>query len=164
MTKRPTVLLAVLIVALAPLCANAGAPISWFEIYVSDLTRAESFYGPLLGWTFKENPAWKDFHYIFTTSADTADVKKANGALIHSGDRVNDAFGTVVYAQTPNICEVFNHALALGAKAKYPVGVIPGSGTYAVLRDLDGNLFGLASDDATCTPHNACAPQCVSAR
>ena len=120
---------------------NLGSPVIFFEIYVSNLNAAKEFYGGLMGWQFQEVPGFSTMNKIVPPAGS------APGALIQHEGRVNDAWGTIVYAHVDKIHDSVATALKLGATVAVPIGVIQGVGSIALIRDLDGNIVGLISDE-----------------
>ena len=122
--------------------SGPGSPIVFFEIYVSDVTQAKSFYGKLLGWQFVPTSNYSQMWQIIPPSGGTA------GALIEHPGRVNNAYGTPLCTPTSQrFTTRVALALSLGAKIEVPIGVIKGVGSIALIRDLDNNIIGLISDE-----------------
>ena len=72
----------------------------------------------------------------------------------HAGGGINGGIGTVqegtapymtMYAQTPDIKASFDRAVALGAEVLIPVSDVPGIVTLCLLRDPQGNPFGMVT-------------------
>jgi predicted enzyme related to lactoylglutathione lyase len=140
--KKLFLVLAVVLMSATPVFAKAKAPVPtgsvvFFEINTANIARAKAFYGALLGWTF---PATQeaDFAYITTPNAHGGFALNPN----HPGGS-----SVVLYAQVEAITKSYNQALDLGAKAVVAPQAIPGVGSIAIFKDLDGNCFGLFSDE-----------------
>jgi predicted enzyme related to lactoylglutathione lyase len=70
----------------------------------------------------------------------------------HSGSGINGGIGVVgkgtppyvaIYAQTQDINATYEKAQSLGAEVLIPVSEVPGIVTFALLRDPQGNTFGM---------------------
>lgn len=110
----------------------------WFDLHVSDLDRAEQFYGNLLGWTFKRK-SQEGFSYndIYVNG-------KHAGSMWHVPGEKNSA-GTIVYFMVDDVRAKFSQALSLGAK-KYmePLNIGEG-GSAAIVTDPFGAEIGFYS-------------------
>jgi uncharacterized protein len=122
--------------------AGTGAPIVFFEIPVSSVAQAKEFYGTLLGWTFNEKPEFPNFAEIITAEGGTLGGLSANPQFLGVEGR-----GTVVYASVKSVAPTLALAERLGARVLLPALTMAGVGTVAIIRDLDGNPFGLWSDE-----------------
>jgi predicted enzyme related to lactoylglutathione lyase len=120
---------------------NLGSPIVFFEIYVSNIEQAKAFYGDLLGWQFQPTPGYPQMEKVVPVPGGTA------GALIQHDGRVNENWGTILYAHVEKIHDSFDKALKIGATVVVPIGVIQGVGSITLIRDLDKNIIGLISDE-----------------
>ena len=108
-----------------------------FEIMVSNLNVAQNFYGNLFGWTITR-----------TKSPYLAQIKTGsiNGMFIqHPGAKGGSS--TVIYMEVPHLKLRLNRAIKLGATIDTPPTAIPGVGSYAIIKDLDGNHVGLFSKE-----------------
>lgn len=114
-----------------------AAPVVHFELMGAEREELGRFYAELFGWHVQSVP---DPPYAVI---DT-----------RAGSGVNGGIGTVqegtppyvaVYAQTPDIQATFDKALSLGAEVLIPVSEVPGIVTLALLRDPQGNTFGMVA-------------------
>ena len=118
----------------------------WFEIWVSDLDRAEGFYGPLLGWTFRPFEEYDPQNYHLVSTPDGA----LGGALVRIRETARPATGdgprTVVYAAVPELHAAVAKARSLGAAVvAEPRAIGSADGWFALIEDQDGNRLGLWS-------------------
>lgn len=117
----------------------------WFELPVSDLTRATHFYERVFNTRLKTDDRFPGLA-IFPRSAEEA----ATGALVQAGpESVLGASpstdGTVIYLNCDGDLDgVLQRAQSLGATVLQEVAQLPsGMGWIAQFRDLDGNRVGL---------------------
>jgi predicted enzyme related to lactoylglutathione lyase len=112
--------------------SSARGRFLWHDLLTSDPAAAHSFYGKAVGWTsipFEGNPEYVMF------AAPT-------GPLGGAG-KVEEAPHWVAYIGTPNIEGTIAKAKVLGATVKTDVTQIPNGGSYAILKDPQGAVFGL---------------------
>ena len=103
--------------------------LTWFEMGVPDATRAQSFYGALLHWTFE------------SMGEDGAGISTARGrAGLHPGD---DARQIVTYFRVDDIEASVRQVRDLGGQADAPSPAEKGFGRFVACRDDQGLAFGL---------------------
>jgi predicted enzyme related to lactoylglutathione lyase len=103
--------------------------LTWFEMGVPDATRAQSFYGALLGWTFE------------SMGESGAVIRTAEGrAGLHPGD---DARQIVPYFHVDDIEASVQQVRELGGQADDPGPAEEGFGRFVTCRDDQGVAFGL---------------------
>ena len=121
------------------------APVVWFEIRVTDLARAESFYGALLGWTFRPFEGYDPERYHLIS---TGEGRLGGGlVLVEPAPVRSSLLGIVLYAEVPDLDPVLALAVSLGGAVMEPPAVVgPADGWFAVVTDPDGNRVGLWSD------------------
>jgi uncharacterized protein len=143
-------LLAVLL-SLAPTArasAPAGAPVMFFEVPVANLAAGKEFYSALLGWEYKDDPAFPGFSEILTAPGGIA------GGLTERPEHTGaGARGNVIYAHVERVAEVAARAQTLGAQVLVPAKAVTGVGTIALIMDLDGNALGLWSPEGMNASH-----------
>jgi predicted enzyme related to lactoylglutathione lyase len=115
----------------------------WFEIWVSDLARAQAFYSGMFGWTFaplSEYDASGNYQEI-----QAGDAAGVHGALVHQPGRPRPTTrGTIVYVHVPDLEEAMKKAVSLGGGlVQKPTAIGPSMGTFALIIDIDGNEVGL---------------------
>jgi uncharacterized protein len=103
--------------------------LTWFEMGVPDATRAQSFYGTLLGWTFE------------SMGEAGAVIRTAEGrAGLHPGD---EARQIVTYFHVDDIEASVQQVRELGGQADDPGPAEEGFGRFVTCRDDQGVAFGL---------------------
>ena len=113
------------------------APIVHFEIGVQNVSKAQSFYGPLLGWEFS---AYGPAAMIGNIGA-MAGTPGIGGHLNSLGHPPHNY--CVVYAQVDDLAATIAHAQKLGGKQVVPPVEVPNMGTFAWVSDPEGNIVGL---------------------
>ena len=121
-------------------------PVTWFEIYVQDMTRAKTFYEKALGaklerlatpgpgvtemWTF---PMGKDSY-------------GATGALVRmDGGPAGGGAGTIVYFECDDCAVEAGRVSGSGGRMMKEKFAIAPHGFIALATDTEGNVFGLHS-------------------
>jgi predicted enzyme related to lactoylglutathione lyase len=118
-------------------------PLRWFEIYVSDMTRAKFFYERVFGFHFKpmNTRTWD----VEMWSIQTSETGGSFGALVWSKDVVPGGTSSVIYIAS-NDCSVEEKiASEVGGKvhkSKFSVGQY---GYMSLIHDTEGNLIGIHS-------------------
>lgn len=116
----------------------AQHPIVHFEIHGADRKALGAFYADAFGWTFTDMP---EMEYGMI---EIGEEGLRGGGLMTSNE---GARGTVIYMSCPDIHATVAKAVGNGAEIINPVETVPGVVTYAVLRDPQGNRFGLTADE-----------------
>ena len=125
---------------------QANAPqhsITWFEIPVTDLARAQTFYEALLGAPLRREILGPEELAVFPTSGGEASIK---GCLHLSSERTAPSSqGTRVYLDvSPSMDAALSRAVAAGGRITTPkVALPPGMGFFARIHDCEGNVVGL---------------------
>ena len=117
-------------------------PVSWFEIYVQDLDRAQAFYQSMLGVTLEALPGGPEDYLVFPGDPTGTG---ASGGISRVEGMPSGGNSTIVYFECEDCAVEFGRALEAGAtevKAKFSIGDF---GFCALLNDPDGNLVGLHS-------------------
>ncbi len=112
-------------------------PIVHFEIYGKDREGLAKFYGDTFDWQMQDMP---DMQYTMVTIAEDG----LQGGGISSNDP--EFTGTVNYISCPDINAGVEKAVANGAEVLMPVTTMPGTVTFAILKDPFGNRFGLVDE------------------
>lgn len=108
----------------------------WFDIMVTDLSRAEKFYGLLFGWQTKPQSA-----EYYVVEAGGVPV----GGLNLTG-HVTGGNGIGIYFEVDDIKVKLGQAENQGAQVIMEPWNLPSSkGSMALFRDMDGNPIGLYS-------------------
>ncbi len=125
-------------VALRPLC--------WIEIPVSNIRAAADRLFQLFGWTVQA-PSTSSFALLMTGNREPIGVSLVLRETLGAN---NEPMTTLIGANvgSERIEDVYARALSLGFMPVEQPRAIPeaGHGMRAVLRDPDGNLFGLWRD------------------
>jgi predicted enzyme related to lactoylglutathione lyase len=115
----------------------AKHPIVHFEIYGTDRDSLATFYADTFGWELQPVP---NMDYTLVNIGEEG----VRGGGISGADA--DFTGTVIYVSCPDIAEGVDKAVANGAEVVHPVTTIPGMVTFAILKDPQGNRFGLVDE------------------
>lgn len=123
-------------------------PIGWFEIPVTDMDRAEKFYGGLFGVTFDRQPEKGGFLMSWWPAGDMEGYG-ATGTLAKGENYTPSHDGTLVYFTAPNgsVEDGVKKAEALGAKILFPKTSIGEHGYIAWIEDSEGNRIAIHSMD-----------------
>ena len=119
--------------------------LSWFEIPVADLDRAQKFYEMIFG--ISMIPA--DFPKIRMRMFPLQDMSGVGGALCDSGGfhRPSETDGPLIYLNAnPDVQQVLDKVEAAGGKILVPkTEISPEYGHMAVMIDSEGNRIALHS-------------------
>ena len=113
--------------------------VNWFEISVSDLTKAVALYSAMLDTKIEVT----DFGGMPHGLINANDPLRTSGALVADPKRKR-GHGTVIYLDARDgVARCLARAVEAGAKLVQPVTPIDPHGKIALIEDLDGNLIGL---------------------
>lgn len=115
--------------------------LDWFEIPVSDLPRAQSFYESLLGFALRRETIGDSALAVFPY-AETG----VGGCLMAGpGTPTPSVNGTLVYLNAaPSLDAVLARVEAAGGRVTTPKVQLPGDmGVFAHVTDTEGNRIGL---------------------
>ena len=117
--------------------------IDWFEIPVSDMSRAQAFYEVVLQTTLqRENFAGPNMQMVVFKE----DGQRAKGALISGHPALQPGTsGTLVYFHVDDCAVVLERARVLGAPIHRDKWSIGADGFIAIIGDSEGNAIGLHS-------------------
>ncbi len=113
-----------------------GKPVVHFEVIGRDGAKLQKFYSQLFDWKIDAN---NPMNYGMV---DTGAKQGIPGGIGGAGAG-NEPYGVTVYVQVDDLQAYLNKAEKLGAKTVMPPTEIPGSVTFAQLRDPEGHLIGL---------------------
>ena len=121
-------------------------PVGWFEIYVSDMTRAKAFYESVLGIKLEKlDPPSPEIE--MAAFPMTMDGANASGALCKM-DGVDPGGNSVMVYFVCKDCSVeASRVEAAGGKLQNPKMAIGDYGFCAMAIDSEGNAFGLHSGE-----------------
>jgi len=117
------------------------ANIGFFDIPADDVGRARKFYHQLLGWQIE--PA-KDFPFPEQQRHTIVTGKAEAGTMNGGGLYKRHGPGPIlVFAEVTHIDAVLAKVVKLGGRVVLPKGSVEGVGSFAVITDTEGNMFGL---------------------
>jgi len=115
-------------------------PVFHFEIPVTDMDRAVSFYEAVFGFTLRREKV-DGYDMAFFPRNDGA--PGASGALAKGDVYVPSRTGPIIYFDVPDIDPVLKRAERMGAAVLYPKKHIGEAGYIAELQDSEGNRIAL---------------------
>ena len=118
--------------------------IGWFDIYVSDLNRAVTFYETVLGHKLEEIIDPTGQSQMMSFSPDMG-IYGAGGALTKSEHASPRVGGTIVYFSTENCTAEEAKVEDAGGVVIRPKFSIGDFGFVTLCQDTEGNMFGLSS-------------------
>ncbi len=122
--------------------------VTWFEIPVSDIDRAKTFYETILGIEMvKRNDGGNEAVFFpYNPNVVQATSGRVTGVLSKSANNTPSPTGTMVYINaSPNIQTVLDKVTQAGGKIVAPKMQIP-AGYIAVIIDSEGNRVGLHAE------------------
>lgn len=113
--------------------------ITWFEIPVTDLARAQHFYETVLGRALHREDFGGGEIAVFPYE------RPATGGCLMAGAAPSSGHGVRIYLDcTPSLDAALALVEAAGGRIVAPKSALPpGMGFFAVLRDTEGNEVGL---------------------
>ena len=128
--------------------ARRMQPVGWFEIYVTDMKRAEEFYHAMFGFAFGDLPTSSpDLPMRAFPGMGDMEAMGITGALIKHPEVKPGVGGTLVYFPVPSCKAAVEKAKGLGV-AVYLAGKSLGKyGNIAVIGDSEGNAIGIHSGE-----------------
>lgn len=119
--------------------------IGWFDIYVNDMSRAETFYKTVLQREFETISDPTDDSVIMKGFVTDMEYYGAGGALVKREGAEPVTGGTIVYFGVDD-CKVEESRVEdAGGQVINPKMSIGDYGFVSVCMDTEGNLFGLSS-------------------
>lgn len=114
--------------------------LNWFEIFVTDLKRAQGFYEQVLGVKLRAEQFNGEAHAIFPDDGQA-------GALVQREGRKPSADGALVYVNCNGTLDASLARVAkAGGKVVMPKTDIGPPGFIAIVADTEGNAVGLHSE------------------
>lgn len=123
-------------------------PVGWFEIYVQDMAKAQTFYEAVLGISMTElpNPSDEPLKMVMFSNDENAMTQTgAMGAIVEMEGCPSGGNSTIVYFITEDCSVEESRVAAAGGgvfKSKMSIGE---HGFISLCTDPDGNMFGLHS-------------------
>ncbi len=114
--------------------------VTWWEIPVQDLEKAQPFYAAVFGWTFQRYDGAPQYYGMATTGDTDPGI---NGALFQRGDRSE----TTLTMSVDSIEDAIASVVAAGGKVVQEKTPIPSMGWFATCEDTEGNKVGLFTND-----------------
>lgn len=114
----------------------------WFEIPVTNMERAISFYGDVFGVKLEPNQINNLVMAWFPMKPGEAG---APGALVQAENYTPSHEGTLIYATVTNIEEMLKKVTAHGGKVLMQKTDIGEHGFFAHIEDTEGNRLGIHS-------------------
>lgn len=121
--------------------STATNALNWFEIPVTDVTRAKKFYETAFEIEMQEMEMMSMQMVMFPSQSP-----KSGGALVKSPNHKPSTEGSIVYLNgNPNLQVVLDKIESAGGKVTMPKTSIGENGNMAFFLDTEGNLVGLHS-------------------
>jgi uncharacterized protein len=124
-------------------------PVGWFEIYVSDMSRAQAFYQAMLNVSLEPLPTSPEMEgslemLMFPTDMENK-LNGAGGALCKMEGVNPGPGGTLIYFSCDDCAVEASRAGAAGGNVIRPKMSIGQYGFIALIMDTEGNMIGLHS-------------------
>ncbi|MGN6492998.1 MAG: VOC family protein [Agriterribacter sp.] len=122
--------------------------ITWFEIPVTDIDRAKTFYETILDIRMVKRADGSDEAVFFPFNPDVVQATsgRVTGVLSKSQKNSPSGSGTLVYINaSPDLTEVLNKVEPAGGKIIVSKTRIP-AGFIAIIIDTEGNRVGLHAE------------------
>ena len=120
----------------------AQNPVNWFELYVQDMPRAKAFYEQVLGITLQPLPMPDIEMMAFPMDPE---APGSGGSLISVPGVPSGGTGTMIYFSCDDCAVEEARVTDAGGTVERPKMSIGEYGFVSVIKDPDGNLFGLHS-------------------
>ncbi len=115
--------------------------LNWFEIPVTDVSRAKHFYESIFDIAMEEMEMMGTQMAMFPSQSP-----KSGGALVKSPDHKPSTEGSIIYLNAnPDLQTVLDKIESAGGKVTLPKTNIGENGNMAFFLDTEGNLVGLHS-------------------
>ena len=114
-----------------------------FEIPTDDLARAKGFYGSVFGWDLQTMEEM-DYTIVLTTPVDEQQMPTEPGG-INGGmmKRTAETPAPVLTIGVASVDDSLKQVEAAGGDVVRPKTEIPGMGSFAYVKDTEGNVIGL---------------------
>ena len=120
-------------------------PVGWFEIYVSDMQRARTFYEKVLGTKLDTMPTEGMGDLEMLSFPMAMDAPGASGALIRMEGFPVGGNSTLVYFSCDDVAAEAGRIAGAGGRVQQEKMSIGPYGFIALGVDTEGNMFGLHS-------------------
>ena len=108
-------------------------PIIYFEIGCKDLEKTSNFYSGLFDWEIKPSG--------MSAPISTKTKTGIEGHIASLGHEPHNY--SMIYVQVDDIPAYIEKAKRLGGKVMVPETVLPGDGSFAWIKDVEGTVVGL---------------------
>ncbi|SDS47282.1 VOC family protein [Gramella sp. MAR_2010_147] len=121
-------------------------PVVWFEIYVNDLNRAQSFYQKVFKTELTEigDPS-DDTVKMLSFPGDMESKGKASGALVYMKEMTAGGNSTIVYFGSEDCSIEEARVKDAGGELLRPKMSIGEYGFISLAKDTEGNMIGIHS-------------------
>jgi predicted enzyme related to lactoylglutathione lyase len=113
-----------------------------FELPAEDPERAIQFYERTFGWEFQKWQGPMEYWLIMTGK----DEPGIDGGLAPKGENLRSVTNTI---GVPSVDDYIEKAVSNGGEVVVPKMTIPGAGYLAYIKDTEGNVFGIMTDDTS---------------
>lgn len=117
-------------------------PVCWFDIHVSNLGKAKTFYETVLDTKLTDLPPEWGKQSTFPFEDNGAN---ATGAIVESENLITNGNNTVIYFASEDCTTEQSRVESAGGKVIKPKMPIGQFGFISLFSDLDGNIIGLHS-------------------
>jgi predicted enzyme related to lactoylglutathione lyase len=117
-------------------------PVSWFDLYVSDLERAKNFYEMVFNIQFDELPLELGRQLFFPFDPEGPNI---SGALVEKADVTGNGNNMMIYFATEDCISEQSRIEKAGGKIITPKMSIGDFGFISIFLDSEGNTVGLHS-------------------
>ncbi len=114
-----------------------GAPVVHFEIHGKDAAATQAFYSDLFGWSIDAN---NPMNYGMVATGGGSGIE--GGITAAEGPPM-----AIFYIEVADPQQALDRIVAKGGSIVVPVTEIPGTVTFALFADLDGNTVGLVKSE-----------------
>jgi uncharacterized protein len=124
---------------------NSNNPVSWFEIYVDNLSRAQKFYETVLDVEMQDLPDPNNRASKMKAFPMKMDAPNASGSLVEMEGMKAGGNGTIVYFESADCDKEEARVENAGGKVYKKKMNIGKHGFMSLCTDTEGNMFGLLS-------------------
>ena len=124
--------------------ATINNPVGWFELYVSDMNRAKTFYEKVFNRPLSDLPI-PGADYSMCTFAMDSQATGAAGALVLHPTMKPGTGGTLIYFSCMDCADEQQRVTQYGGLVHQPKHAIGEYGFIAIVGDSEGNTIGLHS-------------------
>lgn len=124
---------------------NPNNPVTWFEIYVDDLSRAQKFYETVLDVKMQDLPDPNNTSSKMKAFPMKMDAPNASGSLVQMEGIKAGGNSTIVYFDSADCANEEARVENAGGKIFKKKMTIGEYGFMSLCTDTEGNMFGLHS-------------------